>query len=362
MSEISPIRISSLQGDYDVVFLRNLDEVLSKLTLDERSLAVVDEGVARLYPRFISAIEKEIPVFRVEPNEETKSLAGVERLARWLVEKKAIKSTKMVAVGGGCIQDLVSFTSHIYFRGIDWEFVPTTILSQADSAIGAKSGINLLPYKNQFGAMHSPKAIYIDTTFLETLPDVEIMSGYGEIAKLSVTSSKHFLDLLEASLEHGGLRNVRLLELIRASLIAKKEIIELDEYESDLRRVLNYGHSFGHALEALTNHQIPHGVAVLWGIDAVNFIGERIGITAHQVARRMRSIISAHFDFALNEIPSAEDLLSMIKRDKKMKDGKMNFVFLREIGDFVIRPTEVDDALLAHVRDFLASDYVFRRD
>jgi 3-dehydroquinate synthase len=292
--------------------------------------------------------------------EDAKSLTGVGRLVDWLLEQRAVRSSTLVAVGGGSIQDLVSFTAHIYYRGVDWVFLPTTVLSQADSCIGAKSGINILPFKNQLGVLHSPRQVRICKEFLETLPDVEVASGYGEIVKLAVTSSRHFLGLLESSLVEGGLRNSNLLLLERAALAAKQEIIEEDEYETGLRRILNYGHSFGHALEALTGHQVPHGIGVLWGIDVINALGVMWGLTPPKLAQRIHTLIASHFSYELPASPTAEDLVEMMRRDKKVAYGKMHFAVLKAEGDLTVEPRALDDELTAQVRAVLAGDSEIR--
>jgi 3-dehydroquinate synthase len=322
---------------------------------------VCDENVARLYADQLAPLTSMHPTYVVAATEETKSFAGVGALVDWLIAQRAVRSSTIIAIGGGCIQDLVSFTAHLYYRGIAWQFLPTTVLSQSDSCIGAKSGINVLPFKNQLGVLHSPRRIMIADEFLGTLPDVEVESGYGEIVKLAVTSSRHFLPLLEAALGEGGVRNPRLLELTRASLAAKQEVIEEDEYETDLRRILNYGHSFGHALESIAGHQVPHGLGVLWGIDVINWLGVRWGVTSPDIAARLSRVIRENFDYVLPLDPTADSLLDMVARDKKVANGRMHFAVLVEEGEFVILPRDLDQGLRDEVAEYLETDYVFRR-
>ena len=361
VDELSPLLIRSLQGDYPVEFSTSVSDVVARLLEIPESLVVCDANIAELYRDELAPLTSLRPTRLVTANEEAKSLTGVSELVEWLIGQGAVRSTSVIAIGGGCIQDLVSFCTHIYFRGIRWVFVPTTVLSQADSCIGAKSGINVLPYKNQLGAMHSPRHIFISTEFLGTLPDIEIASGYGEIVKLSVTSSRHFMRALQEGLADGGLRNPHLLSLTRASLAAKQEIIEEDEYESDLRRVLNYGHTFGHALEALAGHGVPHGLAVLWGIDIINRLGVKWNITDHATAEALSELISIYFDYALPIDPSVEDLLGMVGRDKKVSEGRIHFAVLVRPGEFVIEPRPIDDALAEQLSEVLNESRVFRR-
>ena len=351
-----------MQWNYRVSFTKAINGALAG-TLEglPDALIVCDERVASLHATALESFLGSHRTLLVTADEQTKSLAGVAALVDWLIQQRAVKSSTIVAIGGGCIQDLVSFTSHLYYRGIDWHFLPTTVLSQADSCIGAKSGINVLPFKNQLGALHSPRSISIASDFLETLPDLEVASGYGEIVKLAVTSSRHFLPLLEDSLADGGLRNPHLSRLTHASLQAKQEIIEEDEAEADLRRILNYGHSFGHALEALTGHQVPHGLGVLWGIDVINWLGERWGITDPNTAIQLSRVIRTHFNYQLPTTPTASELVSQLGRDKKVSGGLMHFAVLESEGTFAIVPTPLDESLTFQVAEYLETDYVFRR-
>lgn len=352
--------VKSAWWDYEVLFAEAVGDAVQTLSGLDEAFMVIDENVLMRHSESLRPLCDRFPVYKVLANEETKSLLGVQALVDWLIEHRAVRSATIIAVGGGCIQDLVGFTAHIYYRGISWIFLPTTLLSQADSCIGAKTGINVLPFKNQLGVLHAPRKITIAAEFLETLPDLEIMSGYGEIVKLSVTSSHHFLDTLEEALSLGGLRNAQVLALIKASLIAKREIIEADEYENGLRRILNYGHSFGHALEACSGHAVPHGLAVLWGISVINWLGVRWGITDAQTAERLDRLMRDHFAYVLPIEPSSEELLEMLARDKKVVHGMMNFAVLDQPGSFTLEARPIDEALLRSVSDFLSSEYVFR--
>ncbi len=358
---IEDLLIRSVQGDYGVHFVATIRGAIEKL-LDGTSRdirVVLDEGVNRKFSSELKGLE-DFPTYIVEPSEFTKSLDGIERLCRWLVDQESSKSSVVIAVGGGCIQDLVSFTTSIFLRGIDWVFLPTTLLSQSDSCIGAKSGINLLPYKNQLGAFWSPRRVIVANEFLSGLPSGEIDSGLGEIVKMSVTSSLAFLSDLEQWFASQDRVNSNFLSITKKSLAAKREIIEADEQESDLRRVLNYGHTFGHALETLTNHSIPHGIAVLWGIDVINRLGVRWDITDPSVATRIVDLTSEWFQYELPFRPTADQLLSLIRRDKKVVGKTINFAVLEHVGKFRIHPVRIDATLLDHISSVLSENYVFR--
>lgn len=356
LTSIDPLEIYSQQGNYPVSFHTSITDGISALGTLSEAYVVIDSEVFAHHRAALAGLAERFPTLILDATENTKSLVGVARLVNWLIEQRAVRSCTVVAVGGGTIQDLVSFTAHIYYRGVDWVFLPTTVLSQADSCIGAKSGINVLPFKNQLGVLHSPRQVRICAEFLDTLRDLEFASGYGEIVKLAVTSSKHFLPLLEISLAEGGLRNTNLLRLEHAALMAKQAIIEEDEYESDLRRVLNYGHSFGHALESISKHQVPHGLGVLWGIDVINSLGVMWGVTPLALAQRMHELIEVHFSYELPLLPEARSLVDMLRRDKKVAQGKMHFAVLKSEGNLVILPRALDNALIAQVGTVLSGD------
>ena len=358
--DLAPLHIASRQWDYDVLFTPDVESAAELAIAGQTELFIVcDENVAELHAAALAPLLTANPTYLVPATEATKSLTGVSALVDWLIQERAVRSATLLAIGGGCIQDLVSFTAHLYYRGFNWTFLPTTVLSQADSCIGAKSGINVLPFKNQLGSLHSPRRVVVSSEFLETLPDEEIASGYGEIVKLSVTSSHAFFDQLSSALHEGGIRNSRLLELTRASLIAKQEIVEIDEYETDLRRILNYGHSFGHALEAISGHDIPHGLAVLWGIDVINWLGVRWGVTQPDIATALSSVIRGNFDFRLPMRPTASALVDQLKRDKKVSNGFMHFAVLESEGKFMMLPRPLDAELESLVAEYLETDYAF---
>lgn len=350
--------IKSEQGDYPVDFVPEVSMVPALIDSGAETFVIIDEALVELYGHALSGL-LEHPTYRIEANEESKTLSGVSHFVDWLLENKATRSAHIVAVGGGVVQDVATFTCHIYYRGVPWTFVPTTLLSQADSCIGAKSSINVLPLKNQLGVFHSPGHVVICSEFLNSLPEVEIDSGYGEIYKLALTNEGAFFDELVEALRDGGHRNPHALKMIRNALESKRLVIEQDEHESDLRRVLNYGHSFGHALEALTHNDVPHGIAVMWGMDLINFLGVQWGLTNPETAERVRTVLAANTDYTIAAIPSARELVDTLKRDKKVRKGVMYFAVLHDEGDLRIVPKPLDETLVAEVAEYLDGTPLF---
>ncbi|SOX53587.1 3-dehydroquinate synthase, partial [Mycobacterium ahvazicum] len=350
--------IKSEQGDYPVDFVGDVTQVAALVDAGPETFVIIDEVLIEIYGEALNGL-LQYPTYRATADEETKTLTGVGHFIDWLLENKATRSARIVAIGGGVIQDVATFAAHVYYRGVSWTNVPTTLLSQADSCIGAKSSINVLPLKNQLGVFHSPSHVVICSEFLASLPQVELDSGYGEIYKLALTNDGAFFGDLVEALQDGGHRNPRLLEMIRKSLESKRLVIEQDEHESDLRRVLNYGHSFGHALEALTHNEVPHGIAVMWGMDLINFLGMRWGLTNPQTAARVRTALAANTDYTISAIPSAQELVDTLKRDKKVRNGVMYFSILHDEGDLRIVAKPLDEALVAEVAEYLDDEPLF---
>ncbi len=352
--------VHSAQGDYRVHFQDSLPRVMTSLLETPPSAAVIDSRVAALYHDQLAPLLSAVPCLLLEATEENKTLGGIEQCTSFLQSHACSRKSILLAIGGGIIQDICSLSAHIYHRGIRWNFLPTTLLSMSDSCIGAKCGVNLGAFKNQLGAFHAPGDITICSEFLGTLEDREVASGYGEILKLMLIGGEApFKDLAEA-VTGGGLRNERLLELIRASLDIKRAIIEVDEFDLGLRQILNYGHTFGHALEMVTNHAIPHGLAVAWGIDVVNHIAERRGLLSPDHCRAISGFVREYLAPESTEGLHADALLEGVKRDKKASSGSITLAILREPGRAERVATAIDERLKADLEDYLTHHNVLR--
>jgi 3-dehydroquinate synthase len=349
--------IKSAQGDYEVEFFPSIESALDAAAKIDDPFYLVDRNVKALYERELAPI-LDGRVLELDATEEEKTLSGIGKVVEFLQRHGANKKSTVVAIGGGIIQDLATFSSHIYYRGIRWAFVPTTLLAMSDSCIGAKCGINLGAFKNQLGVFQSPSAVLIATGFLRTLADVDVASGHGEIIKLLLTG--HGYEKLKSILDAEGLRTEKLPQLIYDSLAVKKQVIEEDEYESDLRRILNYGHTFGHALESLTAHEVPHGLAVAWGIDLVNHIAVRRGLLDRATFDDVHAFVQRHFRFTLSRRVTAAELIAASRRDKKATGGTVNLILLERPGSLKIVPVPFDAALEQQVAEYLDEFDAFR--
>lgn len=346
------ILISSWQGEYPVSFYKTIKDATQNIQINQDTFFIIDEEIWSIYSHELTFVDK-AKLLVLASNEETKTLQGSVGIIEWLNLHHANKSSTIIAIGGGVIQDVTTFVSHIYYRGIRWHFFPTTLLSQSDSCIGAKCGINVLSNKNQVGVLHSPSAVYIVEEFLGSLIKSEFESGYGEIFKLAITGESEFFDFLREELAIFGLDPKNVISLIRRSLISKKRIIEEDEYEKDLRRILNYGHSFGHSLESLSNNKVTHGYAILFGMDLMNYLGRLWGITPVEFEKEYRQLIIKYFpDMTIGPI-DAEKLVEGLRKDKKVLNGKINFAIVEEVGKIILVEREIDELLVIEVKKYL---------
>lgn len=353
--------IQSAQRTYPVQFFESVQEVVARLQTIRNPVFLVDANVRRLYGDRLNPLLSQGPTLEVEATEEAKTFSGVGRVIDWLSENRCTKASHVVAIGGGIIQDIATFSTCIFFRGLPWTLVPTTLLSMSDSCIGAKCGINLKNFKNQLGVFNSPYGVFISPEFLTTLSDADVKSGYGEILKLYLTAGFEKFEELERELKDAkALLSPVTGRHIAESLKVKKGVIEEDEYEADLRRILNYGHTFGHALEAETQHFVPHGLGVAWGIDFVNFLAVKNGWLNNDKYLRIKRFIQVNLPFENSREVTADGLLTASRRDKKMaSSNEVNMVYFTEKDRLEIKKTTLDDGFRQKLETYLKQDDVF---
>lgn len=340
--------IASSFKNYSVTFEASVsDAILAASPRGKRIFFLVDSNLPPIQEELANLLRSS-PTLNLSATEENKSIETVKHVCNWLLNQGADKSAHLIAVGGGVIQDIATFTSHIFYRGISWSMLPTTLLAMADSSIGGKCAINLDGFKNQLGVIHPPNHVSIFSGFLGSLPEQEVQSGFGEILKLSLTGDLEFYDEFKIRVEEFGLSKIGINDLIWLSLNAKKTIIEIDESEGNLRRVLNYGHTFGHALESASAHAVTHGQAIVFGMDVINFIGRKLGHTDSHFEVDFREFAAKNFHLrALVQQASLhiDSLFSLISRDKKVLNGEVHFAFAQSKGRLHIEPVRLDQNL-----------------
>jgi 3-dehydroquinate synthase len=291
--------------------------------------------------------------------EERKRISEVESLADQMVQLGADRSSLVIAFGGGIVGDLAGFLAATFMRGVHVIQVPTTLLAQVDASIGGKTGANLVSGKNLIGAFHQPLAVLIDPDLVRTLPPREFRAGLYEVIKAGIIASPDLFEILLTDASRVLDMQPDLVEkIIAESVRIKAEVVSNDERESDLRRILNFGHTIGHALEAETSYaRLLHGEAVAFGMRAASYLGHFLGVTTDQAHAQILSCIDAYGTIPGLEDIRAENLLNRLISDKKTIQGKVHFVLISSIGRTVIR-SGIDPVLIRQAIDSALSDLV----
>ncbi|OVE74300.1 hypothetical protein BVX94_00755 [bacterium B17] len=329
MSE--PLKVLSYRGEYVVEQTDNIIEALQKELQDE-DFIIADANVLELYPD-LAAIVADRPHRSITPSEEEKSYEALIPVIRELIERRFTKAGRLIAIGGGIIQDITAFIASVFMRGVDWVFVPTTLLAQCDSCIGSKTSINFEGYKNQVGGFFPPRLILIDKSFLATLPPLEIRSGLGEMLHYFVVSGEEDFAWASPLIPQAFSDADIMQELVHRSLSIKKAMIEIDEFDKGPRNVFNYGHSFGHAMESALNYTVPHGVAVSIGIDMANTISVKEGLLDEATRLRIRQIAKIIWDDTNIDPIDVDRFIAALRRDKKNEGKDIKVILTRGLGD-----------------------------
>jgi shikimate kinase/3-dehydroquinate synthase len=318
--------------------IRQLPARLRSCGFQCRVFIVTDSTVGNLYAEPVLALLEqagmEPHLFVVAAGEASKSLRSFEQIMDWLVEQRAERSEPIVALGGGVVGDLVGFVAASYHRGAPLVQVPTTLLAQVDSAIGGKTGINHPHGKNLIGAFYQPRLTLVDPALLLTLPERAYREGWGEIVKYGMILDAELFEQLEANVEALRKRDAALLTKIVVRCIAlKMDVVERDELDNGLRNILNYGHTFGHALEAMSGYgRWLHGEAVSLGMEVAARIAVARGLLAEKDALRQRRLLAALGLPITSEPIDVEAALEAMQRDKKVRYGRMRWVLPSRIG------------------------------
>lgn len=310
------LSIKSLFRNYDVHFVGDFTLPLQGL-VDQHAFFVIDSIIWEIYKENLKDVIPAGRILIVEADEDNKSLDKCGEIIETLVDRQVRRNEKLVAIGGGIIQDLTAFSASIIYRGIEWFFFPTTLLAQADSCIGSKTSINLGGKKNLIGNFYPPSNVLIDTTFLESLSVDDIKSGIGEILHYYIYAASPFFDELVSDYAIIIRDRNLLMKHIRESLNIKKAVIEIDEFDRSERNKFNYGHTFGHAIESITDYAINHGQAVTIGMDLANYVSMKMGFMSPDIFHNIHSKLSSNFpDYDWNKI-NLDRYLAFLSKDKK---------------------------------------------
>lgn len=312
--------------------LRQLDQYAQQA----RSILIVDEQVDRFHGEKFLGWRKIV----VPSGEASKDLQVFGRVVDQLIALEADRKTWLIGIGGGVVTDLTGFVASVYMRGVPYAFVPTTLLAQVDAAVGGKNGVNYGAYKNMLGVIRQPAFLLFDTQLLETLPEAEWHNGFAEIIKYACICDRELFDLLETHSQQALSHAPAIIDqLVARSVDIKCQIVAEDEFESGRRRLLNFGHTVGHAVEKLEG--IAHGQAVAKGmVVAAAFSRELGGLDPEAVARLVRLLGRYHLPVDIHSDPAA--ISRYFRMDKKREDDTIHFILLNEIGAAVVKPLALE--------------------
>jgi 3-dehydroquinate synthase len=357
MATMKKIKVDISGNSYEI---RVGADILSRagLWLKEKGLSgkaviVTDTTVKGLYA---SSLEQGLThagfratVLEVPAGEEQKSLETAGKLYHSLAEAYAERTTTILALGGGMVGDLAGFVAATYMRGVPLVQVPTTLLAQVDSSIGGKTGVDFGSLKNIIGAFYQPVLVVADMDTLKTLPEVELANGFVEAIKNAAVRNKDLFNYLEANMEKAReLRPDVMENIVQEAARTKAEVVAKDEKETGLRAILNYGHTVGHAVEAISGFRVKHGQAVAIGMMAAAKISRRMGLLQENELVRLDEVIRrAGLSTKMPDLTreEKEKLLQVIKHDKKVRDGRLRFVLLKSIGNAFVSD-EVEPGLI----------------
>ena len=323
--------------------LDKLPEILEEQNGTSSWIIISQPSILELLGPRLKAMRLDNYEIIVSEGESAKDLDEYRSVISKMIEIGCDRSSTILALGGGVVGDLAGFVAATYMRGIDFIQIPTTLLSMVDSAIGGKTGINLFEGKNMVGAFHQPKSVLIDPTILESLPREEVISGLAEVIKYGAIQDRDFLTWVSSELE--DIKTFDFESAITRCCAIKANVASQDERESGLRRILNFGHTIGHAIEAHMGYgDIRHGEAVAYGMNCAAWISEQLGILPAADRRILTDTIAK---LSLSSPPPLDQdaILSFIHRDKKSEDGVLNFVVLEGLGN-ASTSTKVQDQLI----------------
>ena len=319
------------ENSYKIYIDKDLLDNLGKYCgQGDKYIIITDENVDNLYiDKVLSSLnDKKVYKIVISPGENSKNISIVENILQTMLDIGLTRKSRLIAVGGGVVGDIAGFCASIYMRGIDFIQVPTTLLSQVDSSVGGKTGVNMPQGKNTIGSFYQPKAVIIDTKTLNTLSSRELISGIGEIVKYGIIYDYEFLKYIRLNI-------IKILELdediiketIKRCCEIKAEIVSKDEKEKGLRKILNYGHTIGHALEAATNYKkYTHGEAVLMGMYYEGMMAKNLNyIDESYYGEIVKIIEDIGVSVDIDHI-SWVKLTEYMMKDKKNKEGKISFI------------------------------------
>ena len=338
------LTVNSKPRRYDIIFKESESFSWLNQINNVNNFLLIDKNVKKILNDL--SYKFNIPTYEIEATEDNKNITKVLEVCEWFQEHKVNRGSMVYVLGGGILQDIGAFSCYMFKRGVPWTFIPTTLLAQADSCLGAKTAVNFKDSKNVLGLFSAPRKVIVDTKFLETLNMNDTSSGIGEIFRLCITGGWNSFNYLRSKS-----LMLDLNDLIKASLLVKKLIVDYDEYELDIRRSMNYGHSIGHAIEAYTHYKIPHGQAVALGILVENYISHNRNMLPLSELKDIFEVC----DFVTEESwqhffnVDSNKLLQFLTSDKKVVGKQLKLATIESIGKMKFIDLPLDNNGMAEV-------------
>ncbi len=336
----------NLKKEIDKSYNINIGK-LPKITFNTKVAIITNPKVAGLHLKTLlqKMSFQEVFIINIADGEEHKNLQSIEYILNRLFEHQFDRKSVLIAFGGGVIGDMVGFSASIYQRGIDFIQIPTTLLSQVDASVGGKTGVNNSFGKNLIGAFYQPKAVYIDTSFLSTLPSREFSAGIAEIIKMAIMFDKNFFEFLEQN----DLKKDKkaLQKAIKKSVELKAKVVSEDEKEQGIRAVLNYGHTFAHVIEKQTNYkELLHGEAVAIGMIMANKLAKNLNLISLKDEQRIVNLLKSYHLPTTYAVKNKKEFYENFFLDKKSFNKKITFILPNGIGNFIKKDDIQEDIIL----------------
>lgn len=350
---------------YDIVYSQTFNDLWVELeelgAVQKRLCIVTDSNVEALYAKELVALLegkcKKVVTFVFPAGEENKNLNVVKDVYTFLIKEGFDRKDMLIALGGGVVGDLTGFVAATYLRGIDFVQIPTTLLSQADSSVGGKTGVDFDGYKNMVGAFKMPKLVYMNLATLKTLEERQYYSGFAEVMKSALIKDALFYEWLIENMYEICDRDLNVLEeMVMRSCTIKKLVVEKDPTEQGDRALLNLGHTIGHAIEKAKNFELYHGECVALGTVAAAYISWKKELLSMDEFYEIRDMfVPFYLPISIDDI-NPQEILELTKSDKKMEAGRLKFVLLKKIGKAVIDKSVTDDEILAAINEIYFSE------
>ena len=348
------------KNSYDILFSDSfaaLPKAMADIGAPENVLIVTDTNVQKLYADELDELLLEngydSAVMVIPAGEEHKRMKYIEDICEVCLAKGMDRKSMIIALGGGVVGDMAGFAAAIYMRGIDFIQIPTTLLSQSDSSVGGKTGIDFMDSKNILGAFHQPRLVYINVGTLKTLPPEQFVSGMGEVIKHGIIRDASFFDYLENNSELiKTLDSETLIKMDKINCSIKANVVEQDEKEMGLRAILNFGHTIGHAVESSYDFKLTHGECVGLGIIAASYIAKERNMIDEEALSRIENILKLYGFKTRVPLPPKETVMGYMQKDKKKTAGKLKFVLPTKIGE-VTQTTDVTEGEILAALDYI---------